>query len=157
MKIIYLKGDILNSEDNLLIHQVNCQGVMGSGVAKVFRNRFPNLFNNYKYIVNTMEPTELFGSCFIHREMEGSHQVLPIVVANLFSQYGYGRTKQHTDYPAMRNSLSDLREWMTANNLWRASAPKIGCGLGGGEWYIVEGIIRDIFEDTPLELTIYEL
>lgn len=30
----YYKGDLLKSPCNMICHQVNCQGVMGDGIAK---------------------------------------------------------------------------------------------------------------------------
>ena len=40
--IKHIKGDILNSNTDMIVHQVNCQGVMGSGstgVACINTNR----------------------------------------------------------------------------------------------------------------------
>ena len=39
MKHIY--GDIFLSNADAILHQVNCQGVMGSGVAKQVREKYP--------------------------------------------------------------------------------------------------------------------
>ena len=35
------EGDLLESGANFICHQVNCQGVMGSGVAKQIKEQFP--------------------------------------------------------------------------------------------------------------------
>lgn len=33
---------------------------------------------------------------------------------------------------------------------------EIGCGLAGGNWHIVKAIIEDVFQDSDVEVTIYE-
>src|SRR5438128_8873633 len=45
MKI--LVADILQSTAQTLINTVNCVGVMGKGIALEFKERFPEMFNDY--------------------------------------------------------------------------------------------------------------
>ena len=44
-----LVGDILKSKAQTLINTVNCVGVMGKGIALEFKNRFPDMFDDYGY------------------------------------------------------------------------------------------------------------
>ena len=44
--ITYKNGDLLESNCNFICHQVNCQGVMGSGIAKQIRNLFPFVYED---------------------------------------------------------------------------------------------------------------
>lgn len=41
--IKHIKGDIFQSSADVILHQVNCQGVMGSGVAKQVREKYPDV------------------------------------------------------------------------------------------------------------------
>ena len=50
MKIIY--GDILNITEGIIRQQVNCMGVMGSGLAKQIRNKYPRVYQKYKDFLN---------------------------------------------------------------------------------------------------------
>ena len=45
MKI--LVGDILQSNAQTLVNTVNCVGVMGKGIALEFKNRFPDMYQDY--------------------------------------------------------------------------------------------------------------
>ena len=45
MKI--LVADILQSNAQTLINTVNCVGIMGKGIALEFKNRFPEMFEDY--------------------------------------------------------------------------------------------------------------
>lgn len=45
--ISIVKGDITNAKENIICHQVNCQGVMGSGVAKALFTKYPQMRKDY--------------------------------------------------------------------------------------------------------------
>ncbi|MET3289633.1 UNVERIFIED_CONTAM: O-acetyl-ADP-ribose deacetylase (regulator of RNase III) [Brevibacillus sp. OAP136] len=40
MAVIIKKGDLLQASEPIIGHQVNCQGVMGSGIAKAIWVRY---------------------------------------------------------------------------------------------------------------------
>ena len=42
-----LVGDIFKSKAQTLINTVNCVGVMGKGIALEFKNRFPDMYEDY--------------------------------------------------------------------------------------------------------------
>lgn len=51
MSIKHVKGDILTTptrnEDTVICHQVNCCGVMGAGLAKQIRDKWPVVFDEF--------------------------------------------------------------------------------------------------------------
>ena len=47
MAVVIKEGNVFDSDADIICHQVNCQGVMGSGVAKEVRERFPNVYEQY--------------------------------------------------------------------------------------------------------------
>lgn len=77
---------------------------------------------------------------------------------NLFAQYGFGRDKCYTDYAALRKALTVVRTVATplpARTLTTVRIPyKMGSGLAGGSWSIVEQIIKDelVAYDMPAEI-----
>ena len=57
-------GNILEADDrNIIIQQVNCQGVMNSGIARQIRNKYPGVFDSYKKICDEYKhnTSELLG------------------------------------------------------------------------------------------------
>src|SRR6266849_722102 len=46
--IQYQKGDIFDSKAHVIVNTVNCQGVMGKGLALAFKERFPDMFTAYQ-------------------------------------------------------------------------------------------------------------
>ena len=46
--IQYRKGDIFESKAQVIVNTVNCQGVMGKGLALAFKQRYPDMFKVYQ-------------------------------------------------------------------------------------------------------------
>ena len=61
--IIFKKGNLFDSDCQTLVNTVNCYGVMGKGIALQFKQRFPEMFDTYRYICknNTRETTKLYN------------------------------------------------------------------------------------------------
>lgn len=142
-----VKGNLLYAPVDVIGHQVNCKGVMGAGIAKQLRNKYPRLFNEYKKYLAT-HPRPL-GTVSYHA-VNGKP-----IVANIFGQDGYGRRGRHTDYKALENALWDVAIKSYDNGLVVGLPYGIGCGLAGGSWDIVYKIIQDIF--TEVDCYLYKL
>ena len=124
MKVI--KGNLLNQQ-GVILHQVNCKRVMGAGIAKQIRSLYPQHYIDY---LNT--PQQL-GNIVITRISPS------LTIIGLFAQDGYGRNKQHTNYKALEECLIKVAQL----NIQPIYAPyKIGCGLGGGDWEIVQQLFK---------------
>lgn len=46
--IKFMQGNIFETERQTIVNAVNCVGVMGAGIALEFKNRFENMFKEYK-------------------------------------------------------------------------------------------------------------
>lgn len=141
----FVKGNILDAGYGIIAHQVNCQMVMGSGLAKQIKDKYPSVYNGYMSSGSLMAPNDRLGKCIM---TEAVYKKL--YVANIFGQYHYlPRGIVHTDYTALGMGLRSLNKWRSENAV---GVPiyiphGIGCGLGGGDWNIVSGIIRDSISD----------
>ena len=117
----------------IIVHQVNCKGVMGAGFAKQVRDRYPELYMQYRIMCQSATSKDLLGKIMIY-EAEDK------IIVNMFSQDDYGNGVQQTDYEAMDKALNTLRTIYPKDII---IAPyKIGCGLGGGEWSVVSKILQ---------------
>lgn len=141
-----INGDILNYRRGMIGHQVNCQLVMGAGLALSIRKKYIRAFTQYR---------DVFGKVDIHRRL-GKAQVVEVItnqlyIVNLFAQFSHmPRGVKHTDYTALAMALRQMRRWR--DNIKGRDFPiylpyKIGCGLAGGDWLAVSGIIRDTVPD----------
>jgi len=142
-KIVYVTGNVLDAPQPIIVHQVNCQGVMGSGVAKAIREKYPEVFEAYETFL--IDGYELGSAQFVE-----THDGKEIV--NLFSQeYYLPRTKRHTSYDALVTGFEFIKKWSKED----IAMPRIGCGLGGGDWHIVSAIIESVFDDR--QIFVYDL
>lgn len=140
--IKYVTGNILtpNTENDsvLVCHQVNCQGVMGSGLAKQVRQMHPKVYADYQEKCRQIKSG--IGGLGDVQYCSVLHKA-GYVIANIFGQDRYGRDKRYTDYDALRKAFSDIADVLPN---WTVRIPhKMGCGLGGGDWTVVETIIRE--------------
>lgn len=140
MKIIYKTGSILDATEKAIVHGVNAQGKMGSGVARVLFERYPNVRSIYldMHHSHLMAGKPFLGST--HLCGNSPHLVINAVTQD---KYGYDG-KLYASYEAI------LRVFLEINNelapqlgIEALALPKIGCGLAGGDWAIVSEIIEN--------------
>ena len=135
-----VNGDILtpvkNPEKEMVVvcQQVNCKGVMGKGLARRIKNRFPRVFELYRERCNALGSKNLgkihLCSCLLSSGY---------IIANIFGQDRLGKGKCFTDYNALKKAFSSLSHM--ENTVIRIPY-KMGCGLGGGDWNIVKSLIK---------------
>lgn len=140
--IIEYNGDLLDANMDIIAHQVNCKGAMGAGIAKQIHAKYPKVAREYKGFLNKTPDSEILGQCQIVSVNDGNKWV-----ANLFGQYGYGRDRRHTNYEVLEIAMTKLKDYAKERNLTVGLPYGIGCGLAGGDWEIVRGIIERVFAD----------
>jgi O-acetyl-ADP-ribose deacetylase (regulator of RNase III) len=147
--IKYVKGDLLSVTKGVIVHGVNCQGVMGSGVALAIKNAHHKAYLDYLSFVQMYGPgRELLGM------VQYVQVAIGLVVANAFTQNSYCReAKRYVSYEAIDTVFADLAEFCDLNT--PISMPKIGAGLGGGDWGIIETRLELRLNNH--DVTIYEL
>ena len=151
--IIHKKCDIFESGADIICHQVNCQGVMGSGIAKQVRDKYPKVYEEYKKMCDEYKncPRELLGQAQAVVTWEEYNTSFGGIV-NLFAQENYGRGgKCYTDYEALRKCLKDV-SLCTVVGAKIAIPYRLGCCRGGGDWDVVYQIIEEVFDDNVLVL-----
>jgi O-acetyl-ADP-ribose deacetylase (regulator of RNase III) len=143
-------GNLLDAKEDIIGHQVNCQGAMGGGIAKQIKEKYEAAYIGYMNYCYGKNPYDLLGNCQIVDVGKGKF------VANLFGQLNYGRTKyRYTDYDALQNALHQLKAIAKRNKLTVALPYNIGCGLANGDWDVVTEILEQVFSD--YDVTLYRL
>ena len=134
-------GNLVEADERIIVHQVNCCGVMGAGVARAIRNKWPKVFESYHRTCKKFEDYELIG------------KTLPVaiddkLILNVFGQRLYGYSGRYTEYPALRQAFASIAERYPNEKI--AMPYGIGCGLAGGDWEVVSNIIEEIFGDNAV-------
>lgn len=146
-----IQGNIFDCSQDIIVHQTNCQGVMGHGIALQVKQRYPEVFNAYYHYCKTNQPKDILGTSLICEANNGKY------IANLFGQLNYGEGLQ-TDYDRFRAALQEVHDFAKEKNLSVALPYKIGCGLAGGDWGVILDIITQIFNDNvQMEIYQYEI
>ena len=161
--IKHIKCDIFESGADIICHQVNCQGVMGSGVAKQVKERYPVVYDEYMKWCNERAPKDLLG-CTQFVRLVPVWQEVPegefMGVMNIFGQLDYGYNgKCYTDYDALKHSFTNINTFCKD---FFSYAPilafpyKFGCARGGGDWNIVYKMIEEVFQDCVVLICEYD-
>ena len=143
-------GSILDAGEDIICHQVNCQAVMGAGLAKALCDKWPDIKKGYmRFCRRHKEPKELLGKYHLVEVESGKF------VANIFGQLDYGRNKyrKYTDYVALTNAFDAIRKEQCNKSL--AFPFGFGCGLANGDWDVVLGMIHTYFDD--MDVVIYKM
>lgn len=147
----YEVGNLLEAPQTVIAHQVNCQGVMNSGVAKAIRNKYPEVYTHY------------INYYHVIRILEGKAQFIETndkkIVINLFGQKNYGYDgKCYTSYAYLTEALVEVFVTLKRQKINEFAIPyKMGCDRGGGNWEIVSSILEDLSEKYGIDVYIYSL
>ena len=136
--------DILTIEKGIIVHQVNCQGVMGAGLAKKIADKWPVVKEEYVKECRTgLHRVGSLGALLLVK-------VTPtLLVGNVFGQLSYGRDKCHTCYWALATVFHKLALQRTGP-LPLYIPHGIGCGLAGGDWRVVSALIEQELPDAVI-------
>jgi len=150
--IKYVNGDVtepIGEGRKLIIQCVNNLGIMGAGVARAIMIKWPIV--REKYVKWSKKDDFILGNI-------QTVSVEPkIVVVNMIGQHGVGFSDGVAPirYDAIEECLEKVIELA---NKYNASihAPRFGAGLAGGDWNIIENILKTKLENTAIEVTIYD-
>jgi len=139
MKVQYVLRNIATAKEPIIAHGCNAQGVMGSGVAKVLRNTFPEIYPKYR---KAYEEKELYLGNVIWVDTEGK------LFANCITQRYYGRDgARYVSYNAVRTCMHNINDKCKDLGVTTLAMPMIGSSLGGGDWSVIKKIVEKTLTD----------
>ncbi|MCC5806196.1 MAG: macro domain-containing protein [Opitutales bacterium] len=150
--ITYRQGNLLESDVEAVVNTVNTVGVMGKGIALMFKERYPEVFKAYAAACKSGEVRT--GRMFLTptNELSGPKWVI------------HFPTKRHWRRPSqmewIEKVLVDLARVIREKEIQSVALPPLGCGNGGLVWSEVreridsvlgplEGVDILAFEPTP--------
>jgi O-acetyl-ADP-ribose deacetylase (regulator of RNase III) len=158
----YKTGDLLDAPVDYICHQVNCQGRMGSGIAKQIRERWPIVYEQYIAGFKAIEEESINweDELDVSEVLLGRLQQIKVndtqTVINMFAQQYYGYDgKRYTSYDAFWACLGGIRDSVPKGS--KIGFPwQIGCGLGGANWEVIMTMIEEVLAE-DFEVYIYIL
>lgn len=146
MKIV--KGNLLDmamkGDFDVIIHGCNCFCTMGAGIALQIMQRFPEADEADKQ-TEFGDKSKLGGYTFAKIIRGGSS----FHIVNAYTQFGFG--VDQCDYNAINEVFKKIN--MTYTGM-RIGYPKIGAGLAGGDWNVIEKLIETNLKDQNHTLVI---
>lgn len=142
----YRVGDLFDQTDvDAIGHGVNLRGLMGSGIAKVFKQKFPDMHE--EYVEWCADGTLSLGDAVLYEE-NGTR------VLNLATQIEPGA---NASLAAVEVSLFNAVMEMERQGLSSFAIPQIGAGIGGLEWDDVNIVIQKVAATTDVQIVVVVL
>lgn len=163
----------LQGNFDVIAHGVNCMCVQGEGlapqmVAAFGTDKFPMENPSLKGEIWKLGNIE-YETLYQEKEEYGNRWVkYPdenvfingkfIHVVNAYTQYNYGRNhsdgdSKPVDYEAITLCMRKINHIFKGKHI---GLPRIGCGLAGGDWEIVKGIIQTELKDCHVTIVNYK-
>jgi O-acetyl-ADP-ribose deacetylase (regulator of RNase III) len=145
----YTTGNLLDSEAEALVNTVNTVGVMGKGVALMFKEAFPQNFEAYEAACASKQVQ--LGRMFVTKR---DNLFGPKWIINF-------PTKSHWRYPSkmewIDSGLGDLKRVIVENQIKSIAIPPLGAGNGGLNWREVRSRIEQALGELPdVRVIVYE-
>lgn len=137
-------GNIFDSKHSTLVNTVNCVGVMGKGIAAAFKERYPEMYNEYRERCNRglVKP----GEPYLYSDL----------IANSVLMFP---TKDHWKSPSKIADISKgLDIFIEKYKDWGIDSiafPPLGCGNGGLEWSTVGPLMFQKLSKLDIPIEIY--
>lgn len=142
--IRYLEGDIFKSPAQTIVNTVNTVGIMGKGIALAFKERYPEMFEEYK---RKCEKRELTAGKLMIWNNAPDHKIL------LFPTKEHWRSPSKIEY--IEKGLETFRKKYLDMGITSIAFPKLGTGNGGLKWEDVQPVMEKYLKRLVIDIYIY--
>lgn len=146
MAIEVIKGNIFNTKAQTIVNTVNCVGVMGKGVALVYKLRYPKMFDLYSdYCKSKLIG---IGKLWLYKGEENAPWVLNFP------------TKYHWKYPSkieyVEKGLQKFVDTYQEKGITSIAFPMLGTHNGGLDKKEVLSIMKHYLSKCDIPIEIYD-
>lgn len=148
--ISFTTGNLLEANVEAVVNTVNTVGIMGKGIALMFKEQFPENFEAYSKACARGEVQT--GNMFV----TGNASFFgPKWIVN-FPTKKHWRTKTKVEW--IEDGLADLVRVIREREIKSIAIPPLGCGNGGLDWSEVKPLMIDALAvlDEDVQTIIYE-
>ena len=161
-KLTFVEGDATEPRGDgvkVIVHCCNDIGAWGAGFVMALEKKWPFCKLNYWHHLKQKGKwdEEPLGTASVGRINE------ELVFCNLIGQHGVGRDEEGNPpirYWAIAYGLLDMIEGLADEGYpvgsYSVHMPRMGCGLAGGEWEVIERIIGDALLSIGVDVTVYD-
>lgn len=144
--ITKVKGNIFNTKAQTIVNTVNCVGVMGKGIALVYKLRYPKMYDIYKEFCSSQHIA--IGKLWLYKGEENEPWVLNFP------------TKNHWKYPSkmeyIEQGLQKFVETYKMRGIESIAFPLLGAHNGGLDRSEVYSTMERYLSMCDIPVEIYE-
>jgi O-acetyl-ADP-ribose deacetylase (regulator of RNase III) len=147
--ISYTQGNLLDARVDALVNTVNTVGVMGKGIALMFKERYDHNFKLYAAACKAGEVK--LGQMFVTEtgEFDGPRWIINFPTKDHW--------KGNSRLEWVDAGLLDLKRVLHERNIRSVAIPPLGAGNGGLDWSTVKARINTALADLGgVEVIVYE-
>lgn len=142
--LTYHRTSILTSRAQTVVNTVNTVGVMGKGIASVFKGRYPEMFEAYRKLCK--EEQFQIGQLWLWK-----------ATGQLILNFP---TKKHWRNPSKLSYVeAGLRKFVDQyerRGIREIAFPRLGCGNGGLDWNDVRPLMEHYLGSLPIPVYIHD-
>ncbi len=146
--ITFTQGNLLEARTEALVNTVNTVGVMGKGIALMFKERFAENYRRYAAACKAKEVRT--GRMFVTEvnELGGPRWIVNFPT----KQHWRGNSRMEW----IVEGLQDLRRFLIENKVKSVAIPPLGAGNGGLDWAEVRLHIEAKLADLDSQIIVFE-
>ncbi|MFA5498909.1 MAG: macro domain-containing protein [Candidatus Cloacimonadia bacterium] len=137
-------GDLFTSDMATLANTVNCEGIMGKGIALNFKKKYPEMYEDYKMRCLNGEVEE--GVPYVYEDLFGN-KVLNFPTKNHWKNYSNLKKIEE----GLDSIIENYQKW----GLKSLAFPPLGCGNGGLSWLQVGPLMYQKLSKLDIPIEIY--
>ena len=177
MPIVYVQDkNIFDSDADVLVNSTNVKGVMGAGIAREFKRRFPEMYKDYKRACRKGD-TRILARFEIDLKDSKNPRLIVYEIydwkPHIWIEKNSCRdfiilnfpTKIYWDLPSdykiieaglkwIRDNLNFLSEKL-GREIKKIAIPQIGTGYGRLDWNTVKNLIKKYLGDLDILIEVY--
>jgi O-acetyl-ADP-ribose deacetylase (regulator of RNase III) len=138
-------GSLFDSTADAYVHGVNTEGLMGAGIAVLFKKAYPEMYSVYKAL------------CKLGRLQPGETWVWEAHDRTIYNIASQDKPGANARLEWFERGLTQTLKHAQENNVVVIAMPRIGCGIGGLDWEDVRDIIEHYAERTPVDIEVWSL
>jgi len=143
-RIKALIGDMFASDMQTIVNTVNCVGIMGKGIAQIFKKEYPAMFEDYAE--RCERGSVRLGEPYHYKDLAG------VSIVN-FPTKGHWRAA--TRLEDVETGLDYFVKHFRAWGITSVAFPPLGCGNGGLEWATVGPLMYSKLKGLGIPVELY--
>jgi O-acetyl-ADP-ribose deacetylase (regulator of RNase III) len=146
-KLKYVKGDLVRDahEYDVICHGCNCFITMGAGIAKFIKRKFPQAYEADKK--TAYGDANKLGTITTAYDKKSD-----VTIINAYIQHHCKGRDVLVEYSAVRECMKKIKEEFSGKKI---GLPKIGAGLAGGDFMVIENIIKEELAGEDVTIVIF--